>query len=697
MDNGSPKFCMRCGNPVQVGEAFCGKCGARQGATEEQLVNHSKKKHWRVWIGVGVATSIVAAVVLTVVLFGMAKKSRTVMVYMIGSDLESEGSAASLDINEMKNATFDTENVKVLVYTGGAKQWALDEISADENAIFEVSDGSINKVQVYDKNLMTRPENIIDFVDYAYENYAADLYDLILWDHGGGPVYGYGADENSLFGSPMSVPTLARALADTKLVKSGKKFDLIGFDACLMGSAEVAKAVAPYGDYLIASEEVEPGDGWNYDFLNDFTSDNLGDTKKLGENIISHYTKYYEEKGRSYDLSLSMVDLSKVGQVAEAMDKLFTLVKDELTAQNYSAFSRQLTREKVYGYNGRDNQSYDLVDLEDLCNALSESHKDEVENIKANLKNAIIYSKSNIENTNGLSVYFLNYNKKEANEMMAKYRDVAFSDKYYQFLDKYKGFVVGERKVSRELYTDLKEEEKDGGIEIELDDELKENYQSGEIIIYRKLGDNKFMPVYRSSEVELVGNKLRATTYDLQFVIEVDKNGKKDYGWSFMYEKERTDEYADYATFGVLYYEDRDSLIGFSPKNYEMHIRIPKGSKEAEIRDIRLSSGSELASKTNFDLGKIEIIDFLSGTYKLFNNEGVLDYNMESYGTLYGTEVSLKDGEKYKIMLAGLDFDYGNIYEGEFSNDTADYYASFVVHDTQGDSHKLNLVHINNK
>ena len=48
-------------------------------------------------------------------------------------------------------------------------------------------------------------------------------------------------------------------------------------------------------------------------------------------------------------------------------------------------------------------------------------------------------------------------------------------------------------------------------------------------------------------------------------------------------------------------------------------------------------------------------------------------------------------------MLAGLDFDFGDIYEGEFSNDTADYYASFVVHDTQGDSHKLNLVHINNK
>lgn len=695
MDNSSPRFCVRCGNPVQSGQGFCGKCGMRQESSDEQKDKRPKKKNKRVWVWSGVTALVLLIAVAVIIVLATGKKSRTLMVYMIGSDLESDGSAASLDINEMKDARYDAEDVKVVIYTGGAKRWTLEEISPDENAIFEVSEGKLNKVQTYAKDTMTNPQNLVDFINYAYDNYPADLYDLVLWDHGGGPVYGYGSDENSLFGSPMSIPTLTKALADTKLVESGRKFDLIGFDACLMGSAEVAKALAPYGDYLVASEEVEPGDGWSYEFLSDFKDGKVGNTEELGKGIIDHYISYYDNKGRDYDLSLALIDLKKVGNLTNSIDSLFSKVKDEINAQNYSQYSRTMTREKVYGYNGRDNKSYDLVDLMDLCGSLKESHSDEVDGIENDLKSAVLYSKSNMDNTNGLSLYFLNFNKKEADKMMAKYKDVAFSEKYYDFLDKYRGFVVGDRKVSRALYTDLEEEEKDGAIEIELTDELRDNYQSGEIIIFRKLGENKFMPVYRSSEVELDGNKLKATTYDLQFVIEVTKGDEKDYGWSFMYEKERTDEYADYATFGVLSYEDSNSIIGMSPKNYEMYIRIPKGSKEAEIRDIRVSSDTDLASKINLDPEKIMAIDFLSGAYKLYNDAGELDYNMNSYGTLYGTGVNVRGGDNYRIKLAGLDFDFGDIYEGEFSNGVADYYASFVVHDTQGDAHRLNLVHIN--
>ena len=130
-------------------------------------------------------------------------------------------------------------------------------------------------------------------------------------------------------------------------------------------------------------------------------------------------------------------------------------------------------------------------------------------------------------------------------------------------------------------------------------------------------------------------------------------------------------------------------------KNYELYFRIPKGSREAEVRDIRVSSDTDLASKVNLDPEKIVTIQFLSGTYRLYNDAGELDYNMNSYGTLYGTEVDTKGGNNYKIKLVGLDYDFGDIYEGGFGNGVADYYASFVVHDTQGDAHQLNLVHIN--
>ncbi|MBR3236754.1 zinc-ribbon domain-containing protein [Candidatus Saccharibacteria bacterium] len=701
-------FCVKCGKPLQPGQNFCANCGFKltdsvtnssnpmlqQNVPVMQPVKKMKKKFW-IWFSVG--TAVVLALIIGVavaVMLNTKAKDRTIMVYMIGSNLESEGAAASLDINEMKGSSFDGEHTKILLYTGGSEKWALDEISPDENAIFEVADGQINKVKVYEKSLMTEPQNVVDFVNFAYENYSADLYDLIFWDHGGGPIFGYGQDGNSLLGKAMKIPALTKALAETELVTSGKKFDLIGFDACLMGSAEVAKAFSKYGDYMIASEEVEPGNGWSYGFLNALGKENpVKDTKELGQEIIDQYIDSYKDYAYDVDLSMALIDLKKIDQLVNSMDELFSEVKDGITEQSFSQYSRLMTRDKVYGYAGRDNRSYDLVDLVDLCESLRDEYGDKVDKIRNDFDDIVLYNKSNMDNANGLSVYFLNYNKKEAEKMLVDYKDVALSDEYYNFLIKYKGFVAGDRRVSRAIYDNLDEKEVDGGIEIELPDELRDNYQSGEIIIFRKLGDNKYMPVYRSSEVGLSGNMLRATTYNLQFVIEATSDEGTEYGWAVMYEKERTADYADYVTLGVLWYEDGSNL-GIKPKSYEMHIRVPKGETEAQVRDIRVRSDNELASKMSFDPEKINIIDFTIGAYKLFDDAGKLDYNMESHGTLYGTSVNLKKNDKYRIKLVGLDFDFGNMYDGEFDS-LDDYYAGFIVHDTQGDSHRLNLVHIN--
>ena len=706
MENQS-KFCMHCGKPLQPGQVFCASCGAKvtpqsvmqsvgqasQSVVVPEQPKKTKKKIW-LWSGVAIGLIAIISIVLAIVL-NIKGQDRTIMVYMIGSDLESETAAASLDITEMKDAHFDSEHTKVLVYTGGTKKWALDEISENENAIFEVTDGSINKVQTFDKRVMTEPQNIVDFVNFAYENYSSDMYDLVLWDHGGGPIFGYGYDENSALGSPMKVTALVKALSETNLVLSGKKFDLVGFDACLMGSVEVAMALSNYSDYMIASEESEPGDGWNYGFLNDLSKDyHVSNTEELGKSIIDHYVSHYDDYAYDVDLSLSLVDLSKVSKLANSTDELFSDIREKINAETFSRYSQLMTRDKVYGYTGRDSESYDLVDLWDLCGSMKDDYSEKVDRIKTDFDDVIVYNRSNMDNTNGLSVYFLNFNKKEAERMLVAYKDVAFSEKYYDFLMKYKNFVTGERMVSKSMYKDLNEKKIDGAIELDLPDELRDNYQSGEIIIYRKLGENKYMPVYRSSEVVLDGNKMKATTYNLQFVIEVTNENGVEYGWSVMAEKERTDTYADYVTFGVLYYSD-DSLLGFSPKSYEMYIRVPKGSNEAEVRDIKVTSDTDLSSKMSFAPDRIKIIDFTAGAYKLYNDLGELDYNMESHGTLYGTEANVEGGDKYKIKLVGLDFDFGDIYNGEFES-TTDYWAEFIVHDTQGDAHRLNLIHIDN-
>ncbi|MBQ1490817.1 MAG: hypothetical protein IIZ39_02555, partial [Blautia sp.] len=48
------------------------------------------------------------------------------------------------------------------------------------------------------------------------------------------------------------------------LKNAGLRYDFIGFDTCLMATVENARMLADYADYMIASEETEPGIGWYY-------------------------------------------------------------------------------------------------------------------------------------------------------------------------------------------------------------------------------------------------------------------------------------------------------------------------------------------------------------------------------------------------------------------------------------------------
>ncbi len=93
------------------------------------------------------------------------------------------------------------------------------------------------------------------FIDYAAEKYPAERYDLILWDHGGGPQLGFGIDENDPDGNIMSVGAVARALKESRV----ERFDIVDFDACLMSSAEVAACLSGHADYLVLSAETARG------------------------------------------------------------------------------------------------------------------------------------------------------------------------------------------------------------------------------------------------------------------------------------------------------------------------------------------------------------------------------------------------------------------------------------------------------
>ena len=171
----------------------------------------------------------------------------TLMVYMVGSDLESDGGAASEDIAEMTAANAD--NINITLQTGGAAAWENASISDGKTERHIIKNGELQNVANLGETQMTSPNTLTDFIKWSASNYPADRYELLLWNHGGGTALGFGYDE--MYPDDMlSLSQIGNALS-----YSGIKFDIVGFDACLMGTIETAYMLEPYADYLVVQVE----------------------------------------------------------------------------------------------------------------------------------------------------------------------------------------------------------------------------------------------------------------------------------------------------------------------------------------------------------------------------------------------------------------------------------------------------------
>ena len=125
-------------------------------------------------------------------LLGNNADTVTMMIYVCGTDLESKSGMASSDLQEMINAKYG-DNVNVIVYTGGCKKWKTSGISNSVNQIYQVKDGKMLRLEADMGNKkMTDPATLSEFIKYCAKKFPANRNELILWDHGGGSVSGYG-------------------------------------------------------------------------------------------------------------------------------------------------------------------------------------------------------------------------------------------------------------------------------------------------------------------------------------------------------------------------------------------------------------------------------------------------------------------------------------------------------------------------
>ncbi len=331
-------------------------------------------------------------------ILGKNKDKITIMVYMCGTDLESKYKMASSDIEEMKSASLG-KNIDIIIYTGGCSEWQSNGISSSVNQIYQIKDGKLVSLVSDDgAKSMTNPKTLSDFIKYCNTNFPANRNELILWDHGGGSVSGYGYDEKYKSNGSMNLGGISQALKD-----SGVTFDFIGFDACLMATAETAFMLDPYADYLIASEETEPGIGWYYtDWLNKLGKNTSMSTVDIGKNIVDDFVTRCNQKCKGQKTTLSIIDLAEFSNtVPEKLSSFSKSVSNKIVNQEYKQVSDAR-------YNTREFAQSSKIDQIDLVNFAENVGTPEGKELSSALKSAVKYNRtsSSITNAYGVSIYF---------------------------------------------------------------------------------------------------------------------------------------------------------------------------------------------------------------------------------------------------------------------------------------------------
>ena len=285
--------------------------------------------------------------------------------YMCGSNLETDWGCASRDLEEMMAASLP-ENVEIIIQTGGSNSWQ-NTIDPNARQIMRYSDRGMEQLENWSMANMGDPATLIEFLNYCNFNYPAEHRMLLFWDHGGGSLGGVCNDEQ--FGmDSLSLSDLEFALASTSQTVDGSPlYEIVGFDACLMATIDTAAVFSDYARYMVASQEIEPGSGWEYTGM----LEALAENPHVGGDVFGRaICDSYLESLRKPDINmatLSLVDLDRCRQLFEAYDRLGdeVLVYASMNQNYLGAYSR-LALETENFYNSPSTGYTNMMDLGDL-------------------------------------------------------------------------------------------------------------------------------------------------------------------------------------------------------------------------------------------------------------------------------------------------------------------------------------------
>lgn len=253
---------------------------------------------------------------------------------------------------------------------------------------------------------MSSKDSLKDFLAWGMRKYPAEHYLLVAMDHG----FGYaGSMIDETDRNAMPLPHMRQAIEDAEK-ETGKKIDITGFDACLMGMAETAHELKDVTDFTVASQQLEMAPGWPVaeilQKLEDGSSSEAMKPRDVAQMIVDE-----ARKTPIATPTMAAVDSSKMGEVKASLDSLGASLLDKSVSGYYT--KNAFREAKGYAY-PLDRPAGDYRDIIDLADKIANQPKVATENVRKDLerlrnavKEAVIAEEhSDAEDgSHGLSVY----------------------------------------------------------------------------------------------------------------------------------------------------------------------------------------------------------------------------------------------------------------------------------------------------
>ncbi len=546
-------------------------------------------------------------------------KPLTIMVYIVGSDLETEHGSATRDITEMLKARADTSLVNVLVMTGGAGRWHTPLIPADQLSILQISGSRPTTVWTSPHQSMGEAETLATFLDYAYERYPADAFGLILWNHGGGPMVGFGVDIRSQ-NDQLTLNELRNGLQASRLCQVSK-LAWIGFDACLMSTAEVAFIASDFAGYMIASQETLPGEGWNYQFLGDLRADNL-DGPAIAACIIDRTMQQYEkiaEKSmvRKDMLTLSCLDLEKSKTLESAINALFSDLDASLALGQYPVIAQSRGTVKSFGVSSTASE-FDLIDIMDFAYSVALYYPGPAQAVVSAIEEMVLINETNQPSSCGISMYFPFYNQDYfVREWREEYASLGFAKDYTAFMQTFSAQLLTDGSTewigSKSLVPVLDSES--NTYYLQLTPQQAANYVKGYYYIL-SLDEGGHYYLHRmSSDVELDDDLRLTAGFDNRCLLLRNTNeGNDDIAFPVTTETESRDGVEKCRT-RVGLYPHKESILGMKPGYMLTEIDRPAGIARIVGLVLDAQGTDPMHGKLDTDLSLWEKISIINRGY----------------------------------------------------------------------------------